>query len=313
MSRGGPAPGRMRSLIELLVVLLLLEALLWLPHDAASGWRVASAVALLGLVALSWHRLQPWLARDQRDERSHSKGRSWLEVIATTAALSIALATIAYLIREPCDELWVGERPPDLGAAVGIVGGEVAVAVSQQVLLMWILLPLCRERWGRWTSLLTVAVLFGLLHLPSPALTSLTALGGAVWVGLYQRQRLLAPLVASHVVLAVLAHGLLPERWSYDMRVGSGAQESIHRYQALNHPETRTLLRGICTPEYHRENSADEAYVTALYRDLLKREPEPGALEGWTSYLTGHSRAKLARRIASSREHWRLLQKPTDP
>ncbi len=300
----------MRSLIELLVVLLLLEALLWLPRDDASGWRVASALVLVGVVALSWRRLRPWRARDPEGERSHSKGRSWLEVMATTAALSIALAAVSYLIRESCDELWAGERPRDLGAALRIVGGEVAVAFSQQLLLMWILLPLCRERWGRWASLVIVAVLFGLLHLPSPVLTSLTVLGGTVWVGLYQRQRLLAPLVASHVVLAVLAHGLLPKRWSYDMRVGSGAQESIYRYKALKHPETRTLLRRICTPDYYWEHAEDDAYVMALYGDLLKREPEPGAVELWTSYLTDRSRAKLAQKIASSREHWLLLQRP---
>ncbi len=300
----------MRSLLELLVVLLLLEALLWLPRDAANGWRVASALVLVGVVALSWRRLRPWRARDPEGERLHSKGRAWLEVMATTVALCIALAAVSYLIREPCDELWAGARPRDLEAALRIVGGEVVVAFSQQLLLMWILLPLCRQRWGRWTSLVIVAVLFGLLHLPSPALTSLTVLGGAIWVGLYQRQRLLAPLVASHVVLAVLAHGLLPTRWSYDMRVGSGAQASIYRYEALKHPETRTLLRRICTPEYNREHAEDEAYVMALYGDLLQREPDRGAVALWTSYLTHSSRAKLAQKIASSREHWLLLQRP---
>ena len=48
----------------------------------------------------------------------------------------------------------------------------------------------------------------------------------------------------------------------------------------------------------------------ALYGDLLKREPEPVAIELWTSYLTDRSRAKLAHKIASSREHWLLLQRP---
>ncbi len=300
----------MRSLIELLVVLLPLEALLWLPGDGANGWRVASALVLVGVVALSWRWLRPWRARDPEGERSHSKSRSWLEVMATTAAITIALITVSYLSREPCDQLWVGARPRDLGAALRIVGGEVVVAFSPQLLLMWILLPLCRERWGRRASLVIVAVLFGLLHLPSPVLTSLTVLGGAVWVALYQRQRLLAPLVVSHVVLAVLAHGLLPKRWSYDMRVGSGAQESIYRYEALNHLETRTRLRRICTPEYYQEHAEDKAYVMALYEDLLKREPERGAVELWTAYLARSSRASLAQKIASSREHWLLLQKP---
>ncbi len=94
------------------------------------------------------------------------------------------------------------------------------------------------------------------------------------------------------------------------MRVGSGAQASIYRYEALKHPETRTLLRRICTPEYNREHAEDEAYVMALYGDLLKRVPERGAVELWTSYLTDRSRAKLAQKIASSREHWLLLQRP---
>ncbi len=92
----------MRSLLELIVVLLLLGALLWLPGDAANGWRVAGALALIGVVALSWRRLRPWRARDAEGERSHAKGRSWLEVMATTAALSIALVVVSSLVREPC-------------------------------------------------------------------------------------------------------------------------------------------------------------------------------------------------------------------
>ena len=74
-------------------------------------------------------------------------------------------------------------------------------------------------------------------------------------------------------------------------------------------------MRGIVTdvgegfPEVAvRQHDADEAYITALYRDLLKREPETGVVERWADYLTASSRARLARKIASAEEHWLVLE-----
>lgn len=69
-------------------------------------------------------------------------------------------------------------------------------------------------------SIVLVAVLFSLLHLPNPLLTALTLAGGLVWAAVYQRAPNLFALAISHAVLSLLLAFSLPPHLVYNLRVG---------------------------------------------------------------------------------------------
>src|SRR6476660_352650 len=69
-------------------------------------------------------------------------------------------------------------------------------------------------------SVLLVAVVFSLIHLPNPLLATLTFLGGLVWAAVYQRQPNLFALALSHAVSSLtLALAVSPQLLD-SLRVG---------------------------------------------------------------------------------------------
>jgi len=71
-----------------------------------------------------------------------------------------------------------------------------------------------------WQSVLIVAVLFGLLHLPNINLVLFTFFGGALWAAIYRRIPNLFALAISQSILAGLLAVSLPVGWLTGLRVG---------------------------------------------------------------------------------------------
>jgi membrane protease YdiL (CAAX protease family) len=69
-------------------------------------------------------------------------------------------------------------------------------------------------------SIVLVAFVFGLLHLPNPMLAFVTLLGGLVWAAVYQRQANLYALALSHSVVSVSMALGLPAHLLNSLRVG---------------------------------------------------------------------------------------------
>lgn len=69
-------------------------------------------------------------------------------------------------------------------------------------------------------SVLLVAVVFAVLHLPNPVLSMLTLLGGLIWATVYQREANLFALAASHTVASISLAIALPLTVINGLRVG---------------------------------------------------------------------------------------------
>jgi CAAX prenyl protease-like protein len=69
-------------------------------------------------------------------------------------------------------------------------------------------------------SIVLVAVVFGLLHLPNPLLAVLTLIAGLVWAFVYQRQPNLFALAISHTVASIIVALNLPPHLVNSLRVG---------------------------------------------------------------------------------------------
>jgi membrane protease YdiL (CAAX protease family) len=71
-----------------------------------------------------------------------------------------------------------------------------------------------------WKSVVLVALIFGVVHLPNPVFFLLTFVSAAIWALVYQKQPNLFALALSHAVASITATLFLPSAWINSFRVG---------------------------------------------------------------------------------------------
>ena len=306
-------PDRWIALGELVLVVSLLEAELWSLRGWAPPWfNVAVYAALIGTMVLSVRRRQ---AGDPGDgEARTGVGGAWLEAMTSCALLAGVLMAAAGRLgdsNETFEFLFLRKPPSKL--LVWVVGKFLS-ALAQQLALQWFLWPVCREIAGnRTVGMVLAASLFGFLHLPSPTLVAITLVAGLAWVGLYRRSGQLAPLIASHMVLATLAHGGLPERLTYDMRVGMTAEADRPRFAALEDPKARLInrrlkehrsdLRHFASLEYYQaQGGTDPGFIRGLFRDILGRTATDSDVAFWRDQPFANRRDQIPSILLASDE-----------
>lgn len=107
------------------------------------------------------------------------------------------------------------------GAILGMPLLGMLWGLVQQYALQGFINRRAQLSWGPGLiSILIVAVLFGLFHLPNPVLMLATFLGGLVWATVYQRAPNLFALAISHGLMTWILISTVPSNLLHGLRVG---------------------------------------------------------------------------------------------
>jgi membrane protease YdiL (CAAX protease family) len=291
-SGASPLLERFPPIVELSLAVGLLELELWYLRVHGPAWLnvliFASIVATM-VFSVERRRRMGVIATTPRVNAR----RAWVEVSLACVTLSTVLMIAAGFVGDSNEtyEFVFLDKPP-LKLATWLLG-KFAAALAQQLALQLFLWPNCLELTrSRPVAMVAAAAIFGLIHLPSPTLVAITTLAGVVWIALYRRTGRLAPLVISHMILATLAHGGLPERLTFDMRVGQSATVDMKRFEDLNDPHNRLINRRLkqnrasqrilsSADYYQRQGSTPAGLIRGLYRDVLERTANDADVAFW--------------------------------
>src|SRR5712692_4264186 len=172
---------------------------------------VAIPVALAFALMFLSHRLRSETIRDL-GVRLDNFGKATLWVAVPTIVAAILIVVVGWIRGSLRFDL-IGSRPRYLLLPLW--------AFAQQYVLQGFINRRAQFVFGKgWKSVLMVALLFALLHLPNTNLALLTLLGGALWAAIYQRSPNLFALALSQSVLSLLLSLSLPASWLNSLRVG---------------------------------------------------------------------------------------------
>jgi membrane protease YdiL (CAAX protease family) len=193
--------------IEVGIVFSLILVAVWTPMG-----RINTAASLSAVIAILW-----FSARSNYTLRElglvPGVGGTLL-TIGLGAVLAIALATSGAFMRPvlgpshpvPMDRAW-----------------QYAIwAVVQEFILQSFFYVRLKSVLGHRRAALVAALLFAVVHIPSPALTILSFLGGLLFCELFNRYKNLVPIGLVHALLGLTIAASLPDSLLHHMRVGIG-------------------------------------------------------------------------------------------
>src|SRR5438876_4294639 len=190
----------------------------WLASIAVdwTGIFLAVPIGLAFVLSISSHRLRRETARDlgfRLDNFFRAARLLTLPMIVT----AIVCLTIAWWTGERIDFLrWHISRPLAAQLILGFAWGFV-----QQYMLQSFVNRRAQIIWGKgWLSVLMVAAIFAGLHLPNPALTVATFVGGIIWAAVYQRAPNILALAISHSLMTWIVVSTLPGSALHHLRIG---------------------------------------------------------------------------------------------
>jgi len=190
----------------------------WLASVAVDWMRIAVVVpiGLAFVLSISSHRLRGETLRDlgfRLDNFLRAAGLLTLPMIVT----AIVCLAIGWWTGQRIDFLrWHISRPLAVQLILGFAWGFV-----QQYMLQSLVNRRAQIIWGRgWLSVLVVAAIFAGLHLPNPALTVATFVGGVIWAAVYQRAPNIFALAISHSLMTWIVVSTVPASALHHLRIG---------------------------------------------------------------------------------------------
>jgi hypothetical protein len=195
-----------RSLLELILVFLAIDAVLWLPtHEQL----IVGPIALLApLILVLWRR--------------HGLDVLGLGWRGFAASLWILPAAVALSVMGVEAAKYAGTFHPLYAPDFSHVGGYVLWTLYQQFLLQDFFQARLSSVVSRNAAIGLAAVLFALAHLPNIPLVLATLVWGAVSCALFRRYRNLYVLGLAQGLLGLCFAVCIPDVWLHHMRVGLG-------------------------------------------------------------------------------------------
>lgn len=189
----------------------------WVITAVAGGSSLLITVPILlafGLMFCS-HKLHGESVRDI-GFRLDNFAKATRLLIAPTVVAALILIGIGYLNGSIDFFRWRGGR-----LLLGMPLLAILWGLVQQYALQGFINRRAQIIFGKgFLSILLVSLLFGAFHLPNPALTVATFLGGLVWATVYQRAPNLFALALSHGLMTWLLISTLPGNLFHGLRVG---------------------------------------------------------------------------------------------
>ena len=212
-----PADGRALAAWEIVSVVSSVVVAEWLVLAVAGDSQLLLSVPVAVVLAFMFasHRLRGETAREVgwRLDNFWPAARLLLLLLGPPAA---ALLVWGWLNGSLGLLRWRGGQSVFGAPALGVLWG-----LLQQYALQGFINRRAQMVWGRgWKSVLTVALLFGALHLPNPPLALSTFAGGLLWAYAYQRTPNLLALGLSHGLMTWALVAAVPPSWLHNLRVG---------------------------------------------------------------------------------------------
>ena len=181
------------------------------PLAGGSGWIAAIPLTMALVLMLVSHRTRNERARDVGWRLDNFTAALRLLIIPTLGAAAVILVIGFYSggfrSNKWLDWKWVLWLP--------------VWALIQQYSLQGFINRRAQLVFGRGPkSVLLVAIIFAILHLPNPFLTVATLVGGVFWAIIYQRTPNLFALSISHALMSLLLVFALPNSVLKGLRVG---------------------------------------------------------------------------------------------
>ena len=192
----------------------------WMAATAAGYSKaiIAVPVALAIVVVILSHRLRSESAREI-GFRFDNFWRALSLLAAPVIVTALLCVVVGWKLGTPINFLrWHPNRYLALQFAVGF-----GWALAQQYVLQGFVNRRAMVLVGRgWQSVLIVAAVFGLLHLPNIRIAAITFVGGLIWAAVYQRVPNLFALAITHSVMTWFIVSTLPATALHHLRVGLG-------------------------------------------------------------------------------------------